>query len=167
MIDLEVEITTALSEMYPKCIQDLYNMVGEECGLVKAGKTALATVGISSEVLPTLLTGNDVVISLTSRGFPTTQVGIDQFLDRLETRIKEIFAPTEIKGRIVLHPDSSLKQTRNFRESAEVKSAPVICDGCNVQGVHEHQCHRDNARVGDEPTGKPCQCQSCTELFRM
>lgn len=37
----------------------------------------------------------------------------------------------------------------------------IICDGCNVRGVHEHRCHGDNAHVQDEPTGRPCECEDC------
>jgi len=37
----------------------------------------------------------------------------------------------------------------------------VICDGCNVRDGWEHRCHKENAFVGGEETGQPCECKVC------
>jgi hypothetical protein len=41
--------------------------------------------------------------------------------------------------------------------------APIVCDGCRVREPWEHRCHGRMARVGDEPTGRSCECAECSE----
>jgi hypothetical protein len=37
-----------------------------------------------------------------------------------------------------------------------VTAEGYLCDGCNVLGLHEHRCHRDDA-------GPKCVCGLCAE----
>lgn len=37
----------------------------------------------------------------------------------------------------------------------------IICDGCNARSPSEHRCYGSRAKVGDEWTGKACQCPDC------
>lgn len=39
---------------------------------------------------------------------------------------------------------------------------PTICDGCNVNGNHEHRCHGNNIQIKGEPTDKKCECDFLT-----
>lgn len=35
---------------------------------------------------------------------------------------------------------------------------PILCDGCNVNELWEHRCHKSNIMVAGMKTGLDCQC---------
>jgi len=53
------------------------------------------------------------------------------------------------------------KKREQERGERLVPRRAVICDGCNVRGVHLHRCCGENAMVRGELTGRPCECKSC------